>query len=232
MQAEIPDLSAKTSPATVIISVRLAFPTPIDIGFFFVELKSTARFRPVALADSIWDTDTMKMPHDRNGIRMARGLLVALVIPMALAACTGFDTPTRTTINSGNSSSKGEPGAPIQASFTRFPDLPMPVSADLQMDQTLIFGTNDTWIGRLVIHSSHSANDMFDFYKREMTGFDWQEITSVRSKTSVMTYTRGQRVATIQIEGRTLRGAAITITVSPRGAEEFPPSPTPAAPAS
>ena len=165
----------------------------------------------------------MKMPQDINGKRLARGLIAALVMPMALAACTALDTPT--TVTSGKS--QGEPGAPIQASFTRFPDLPMPVSADLQMDQTLIFGTNDTWIGRLVIHSSHSANDMFDFYKREMTGFDWREITSVRSKTSVMTYVRGQRVATIQIEGRTLRGAAVTITVSPRGAEEFPPSPTP-----
>jgi len=228
MQVKSSDLSTESSLGKAILSVRLAFPTPIDIAFSFVGLKSTTRFRPVALADSIWDTDTMKMPHDRNGIRMGRGLLVALIIPMALAACTGFDTPTMT--SSGDS--KGDPGAPAQASFTRFPDLPMPVSADLQMDQTLIFGTNDTWIGRLVIHSSHSANDMFDFYKREMIGFDWREITSVRSKTSVMTYTRGQRVATIQIEGRTLRGAAITITVSPRGAEEFPPSPTSATPAS
>ncbi len=159
---------------------------------------------------------------------IAHGLLVAFVFPLALAACAGFDAP-RTT---GSGGAQGDPSAPSQASFTRFPDLPMPVGADLQMDKTLVFGANDTWIGRLVIHTSHNANDMFDFYKREMTGFDWQEITSVRSKTSVMTYTRGERVATIQIEGRTLRGAAVTVTVSPRGAEEFPPPAATAAPAS
>ncbi len=171
---------------------------------------------------------TMKMRQDTARKRLLRGLLVAFVFPLALGACAGLGAP-KTTSSGG---SQGDSNTPTQASFTRFPDLPMPVGADLQMDQTLIFGTNDTWIGRLVIQTSHSANDMFDFYKREMTGFDWQEITSVRSKTSVMTYTRGERVATIQIEGRTLRGATVTVTVSPRGAEEFPPPPVTAAPAS
>ena len=154
----------------------------------------------------------------------AKGLVAAMAFPLLLGACAGLGAPQAAN-NGGN---KEEANTQIQASFTRFPDLPMPVSADLQMDKTLIFGTNDTWIGRLVIHSSHGANDMFDFYKREMPGFDWQEITSVRSKSSVMTYTRGERVATIQIEGRTLSGASVTVTVSPRGAEEFPPPPAPA----
>jgi hypothetical protein len=112
---------------------------------------------------------------------------------------------------------------PTQASFARFPDLPMPVKAELNMVKTLVFGTNDSWIGRLVISASHGPNDMFDFYKQEMTGFDWQEITSVRSDTSVMTYVRDKRVATIQISGATLSGAKVIITVSPKGAEEFPP---------
>ncbi|NQU58473.1 MAG: hypothetical protein HQ513_14665 [Rhodospirillales bacterium] len=117
---------------------------------------------------------------------------------------------------------KDDQKVPTQASFTRFPDLPMPVKAEMDMSKTLVFGTNDAWIGRMVISSSHGSNDMFDFYKQEMPGFGWQEITSVRSDTSVMTYTRGQRVATIQITGATLGGAKVTITVSPKGAEEFP----------
>jgi len=172
------------------------------------------------------ETLVMNMPQEMPKRSKARGLLIAFAFPLALGACAGAGTPV--TAGGGG---KNADGAPTQASFTRFPDLPMPAGADLQMDKTLIFGTNDSWIGRLVIHSSHSANDMFDFYKREMTGFGWQEITSVRSKSSVMTYTRGQRVATIQLEGRTLSGASITITVSPRGAEEFPPA-APTAPAS
>lgn len=141
-----------------------------------------------------------------------------LVLTLALGACAGGMSKVLTP-DSGNDDQK----APVQASFTRFPDLPMPVKAELDMSKTLVFGTNDAWIGRMVISSSHGSNDMFDFYKQEMPGFGWQEITSVRSETSVMTYTRGERVATIQIASATLKGAKVTITVSPKGAEEFPP---------
>jgi hypothetical protein len=139
-----------------------------------------------------------------------------IIITLALGACTGIVMSPESTIDDGK---------PTRASFARFPDLPMPVKAELNMIRTLVFGTNDSWIGRLVISASHSPNDMFDFYKQEMSGFEWQEITSVRSDTSVMTYIRNERVATIQISRATLSGAKVTITVSPKGAEEFPPPP-------
>jgi hypothetical protein len=46
-----------------------------------------------------------------------------------------------------------------------------------------------------------------------------------------MTYIRDERVATIQISRAPLSGAKVTITVSPKGAEEFPVPPTGASPA-
>jgi len=148
----------------------------------------------------------------------------ALLLSLAMGACSGLVN----TIVSPEASV--DDGKPTRASFARFPDLPMPIKAELNMARTLVFGTNDSWIGRLVISASHSSNDMFDFYKQEMSGFDWQEITSVRSDTSVMTYIRDERVATIQISNAPLRGARVTITVSPKGAEEFPAPSTDASP--
>jgi hypothetical protein len=145
--------------------------------------------------------------------------LTALVVLSTLM--TGACTSRIASVLSPDSGKDGQQ-TPTQASFTRFPDLPMPIKAEMDMGKTLVFGTNDAWIGRIQLTSSHGSNDMFDFYKQEMPGFGWQEITSVRSDTSVMTYTRDQRVATIQISSATLSGARITITVSPRGAEEFP----------
>ena len=141
----------------------------------------------------------------------------SLLFLLALGACSGLVS----TIVSPEASKSDE--KPTRASFARFPDLPMPVKAELNMAGTLVFGTNDSWIGRLVISASHSSYDMFDFYKQEMAGFEWQEIASVRSDTSVMTYIRDERVATIQISNATLSGAMVIITVSPKGAEEFPP---------
>lgn len=103
--------------------------------------------------------------------------------------------------------------------FTTFPDMPMPSGAQVEVDKSLIFGAGEGWFGRLVITTSNATGDVFNFYKENLAGFGWREITSVRAKTSVLTYMRDARVATIQIESRAIRGALVTITVSPRGTE-------------
>jgi hypothetical protein len=58
---------------------------------------------------------------------------------------------------------------------------------------------------------------MFDFFKQRTGEFGWREITSVRSATSVLTYSREQRIMTIQILTRPLLGTRIDITMSPNG---------------
>jgi hypothetical protein len=101
--------------------------------------------------------------------------------------------------------------------FSTFPDIPMPLKGEIDMDKTLIFGTGDSWFGRLVINAPHNTGDMFDFYRNGLPGLGWQEITAVRASASVLTYSRNERVATIQIESATIRGSVSSITISPRG---------------
>ncbi len=139
---------------------------------------------------------------------------------VAASACTG---------QVGVAPASGASGpSQTRVSFARFPDLPLPGDAEINMDRTLVFGGDDTWIGRLVINASGDPNDMFDFFKQKLGGYGWEEITSVRAAVSVLTFTRQERVATIQIQGRTLRGSEVTVTVSPRRAEA-PPVAAPAA---
>ena len=142
--------------------------------------------------------------------RMTRPLQTALLAAsLALSACTTqVGVPAR--------GEGGKDAESLQA-FTRFPDLPVPEGADIDLDRTLIFGAGEDWFGRLVIDVSHSANDMFDYFKRELPRFGWEEVTSVRSAVSVLTYARQERIATIQIEGSKFRGSNAVITVSPRG---------------
>jgi len=110
--------------------------------------------------------------------------------------------------------------------FTTFPDLPMAGGGEIDVEKTLIFGAGERWFGRLVINSANDSGEMFDFYRANLPGFGWQEITSVRAAASVLTYSREQRIATIQLQSRTLRGSEISITVSPR---EIPQDPAAAA---
>ena len=145
------------------------------------------------------------------------GPMFVLAAGVALAACSqnvGIAPPTKDT--SG--------GTETQAAFTRFPDMPLPTKGDFDMDRTMIFGGGESWIGRLTINTSYSANEMFDFYQKHLPGFGWREVTSLRSAISVLTYTRQDRVATIQIQERTIRGSEVTVTVSPHGMPQTSPA--------
>ena len=146
-----------------------------------------------------------------------------LAAGMALAACGG-------SIGIPASGKEGD-APPIEAAFIRFPDMPLPVGVDFDMDRTLVFGAGDSWFGRLVITSSHSTNDMFDFYKQKLPEFGWQEITSIRAAISVLTFARQDRIVTIQVQSATLLGSGVSITVSPRGNRRMPGAAMPGAPA-
>jgi hypothetical protein len=132
--------------------------------------------------------------------------LITFCAALALAGCNG------TTLNP---SSKTEPNEQLQPSFSDFSDLPIPTSAHMNVDRSLILGPKDSWLGRLVFHSSNSASESFDFYTNGMPRFNWQPVAVVRGATSSMTYTRSDRVAAIQITGTTFGGSDIEITVAP-----------------
>lgn len=87
----------------------------------------------------------------------------------------------------------------------------------MDLDRTLILGSNDAWIGRLVVRTPNEAGKVYDFYLQEMPKFGWQLLTVVRAAQSLQTYRRGERVATVQIAPNTVNGAVINLTVSPQG---------------
>lgn len=142
-------------------------------------------------------------------------LSIAAVLLSACAQGVGV-TPSTTNTEPGVS-------AAPPPSFTQFADIPIPTGAKMVIDRTLILGPQESWLGRLVLDSEHSTTSMFDFYKQRTPEFGWQEVTSVRSAVSVLTYSRGQRVMTLQIRSKTIAGSELDITVSPRGGDPTPP---------
>jgi hypothetical protein len=140
-----------------------------------------------------------------------------------LAAAALLVAACSSTVNVAGKEASGNGGA--QPSFTSFPDIPVPVRSDIDVDRTLVLGGGDAWTGRLVISTSHGAFEMFDFFKKKFPEFGWSEVASVRAKTSVLTFVRQNRVATVQVEGNTFRGADSIITVAPRDASAQTPKP-------
>jgi hypothetical protein len=126
----------------------------------------------------------------------------------ALAACT------QSTKLQPTSSSEGKSG--IEKSFSLLTDIPIPADSTLNVERSIILGDLDRWTGRIVLNVGQGATPTFATYQTQMPNFGWAPIMSVQAEISVLSFTRGERAATVQIEGRTLGGSIATITVAPR----------------
>ena len=157
----------------------------------------------------------MGQPKFANPFALA--VAAALLGACSQATGLGVNSSAMDAQNQTASQSGGQAAMPERA-FNRFPDIPVPTGADMDVERTLVFGSGESWYGQLGIDAKHDSDTMFDFYKQELPGFGWQEITSVRALVSVLTYERQGRILSIQLEKPTWRGSKITLTISPRSA--------------
>jgi hypothetical protein len=132
------------------------------------------------------------------------------VLSLALTACgTRSLAPSSTDVSN----------LPAEQGFGQFTDIPVPRGADMDADHSLVLGAREAWVGRLVMSVSERTSTMYDFYARQMPGFGWRPVTTVRGDVSTLTFTRGDRVATVQLRPRTLWGSEIWLTMSPQHGE-------------
>ncbi len=130
-----------------------------------------------------------------------------LSLSAGLMGCTGQDLAA---------SPQGDENTPPPvASFAQFNDIPVPSGASMDLERSLLLGASEEWTGRLVYTTGTDAAKVFDLYKAEMPKFGWTELTVIRGERSIMSYQRSGRVATIEIQGRTIYGARVSVTVSP-----------------
>ncbi|MEE2694324.1 MAG: hypothetical protein VX884_02445 [Pseudomonadota bacterium] len=101
--------------------------------------------------------------------------------------------------------------------FQLFTDIPIPAGTSFDVGNSLILGSGEGWTGRLIVTLSKNPADAFAVYTVEMPEFGWKPIASVQSETSVLTFTRGDRAATIEIEARAITGSLVRITMTPHG---------------
>ncbi|MBT5570158.1 MAG: hypothetical protein HOJ90_02960 [Alphaproteobacteria bacterium] len=121
----------------------------------------------------------------------------------------------------------------IEKNFSLLTDIPIPPNSTLDVERSLILGDLDRWTGRIILNVGQASTKTFALYQSQMANFGWEPIMSVQAEVSILSFTRGERAATVQIEDRTLGGSTVTVTVAPRQSSTPPPTGTnaPAAPA-
>jgi len=149
---------------------------------------------------------------------MKKSVLLLLAGAFAMtSACTGnnpFSSNEPLMSSSRNVDKATGQEKPVPPNFAQFSDIPVPENAQMDLTKTLVFGGQNQWMGRLVISAPYSQGSLFDFYLAEMPKFGWTEVTVVRSKASVLTFSQGERVATIQLDGDA-SNTQVFFTVSP-----------------
>ena len=145
----------------------------------------------------------------KNLIPLHTGAASLVAVAIMIGGCT--QTTAIPTKSGATQVSSKTPTA-----FVQFPDVPVPPGSKINVDRTLVFGSKP-WFGQLTLTSTTSSNRAFDFFRAMMPGQGWQEVTSVRAPTSILTYDQDDRVLAIAIQAATLLGSEITITMSPKG---------------
>ncbi len=158
----------------------------------------------------------MKTRQSSCRYSLSLSLVLASVL---LAGCARTAALTSTPQNPGTNaaSADGTMNQTGQTSdFAAFPDLPFPPLSKLDIERSFIVGSDENWFGQAVANTPSGSNAAYDFYRARLPELGWMELSSVRAQTSVLTYTREQRVLTIQLSETHLGNADILVTVSPR----------------
>lgn len=94
-------------------------------------------------------------------------------------------------------------------------DVPLPQGAVIRQQDTLVMGTGNTWMGRLSVTVSGEPQAVFAYFRDSLPGAGWTLTSSSFSKLSLLTFTKAERVATVQMQGSNFGSNDVLITVAP-----------------
>lgn len=135
-------------------------------------------------------------------------LLVFLLSALVSSSCS----TSGTSVVGG--SSPEQPDAPAATDNLQISDISMPPGAKLDAAGTLMIGSGDHWFGRVVIKTDTSTVQVFNHFKSGMPALGWRLVSMMQSKSSLLIFQRGERIAMVQIESMQLGGAIATVNVS------------------
>ena len=94
-------------------------------------------------------------------------------------------------------------------------DVPIPPGATIKQQDTLVMGAGSTWTGRLNLTVSGEPQAVFTYFRDSLPGSGWTLTSSSFSKLSLLTFTKGDRVANVQLQSTGFGGNEVMITVAP-----------------
>jgi hypothetical protein len=110
------------------------------------------------------------------------------------------------------------PAAPPPPDAALVGNLPIPPGAKILSNESVIIGSGDNWVGRLTLNVGRDVPGAYNYFLDSFQQQGWTLQSAVRSKTSLLVFTRAGRSATIEFQpDRIFDGALVTITMAQLG---------------
>ena len=140
-------------------------------------------------------------------------IALALVLPVLLSACVS----TAPSVNLN-------PDGKVQNANQLLGQLSLPTGARLLGDQSLIIGSGDNWVGRVVLDVGRDVDAAYAFFLETYPAQGWTVVSAVRGKSSLLVLTRQERTATVEIiDGGVWGNGQVMLTMAPRNAPVISP---------
>ena len=110
-----------------------------------------------------------------------------------------------------------DPAALVPPDVLKIPQFPVPPNAQVVLGDTVIVGDDEDWSGQVFLSAPYTVVQITQFYRVEMPKVGWIETSIVRSRRTSVSYTRGNRVATLRLAPMRddAKGTDIDLVVSP-----------------
>ena len=99
--------------------------------------------------------------------------------------------------------------------------IPIPENSKYLINKTVIFGEGNRFSGILYLQHEKSADDITNFYRKNMISDGWSEIGIVRSKFILVNFEKEDRFATIKVIRTMFEKSDSEITIGPKSSSQL-----------
>ena len=146
----------------------------------------------------------IKIPNYTKTITTIKYLLV-LLAALTSVACANI-----------GSTAVGNDSTVTEAAAKQLPgDVTLPPGAVIKQQDTLVMSAANTWMGRISFSVSGEPQTVFAYFRNSLPTTGCTLTSNSFSKTSLLTFTKAERVATAQMQGTNFDGNDVLNTVAP-----------------
>ena len=193
-----------------------SLPRAIQVG----QMSERETRVPVTLAPFILGTQCFMGLGKTSSVVDIGRLLTLVPLVVLFAGCSGTAGQNQSAFNRDELTTETpapDPATLVPPDVLKIPQFPVPPKANVVLGDTVIIGDDAEWSGQVFLTAPYTVIQITQFYRSEMPKVGWVETSIVRSRRTSVSYTRGNRVATLRLSPQRddPRSTEIDLVISP-----------------